>query len=384
MKHRGKAGLILGMYVCMLPGAMPAQSAAGTTSVASLYAKAKEAEAHNDAETAIRSYQQILRLDPSLAPAYNNLGSIYYDAGQYRKAIEVLQAGLRKDPKMAASHAVLGSAYLAVGESKNAIEQFSLAVKENPADARSEDLLEQTLISEQQYSLAAERLRARVNRFPGDQDAWYRLGRVYLQMSQDALSRAETMKPDSPVAHELQGELQENLGNLDAAQQEYELAVKEAPDKPGTHEHLGNLFWIQGLWPRAEAEFRAELANDSANCRAQWKLANSILNANENAEEALKVLESAVVRCPHLTQARVDRARALIAVGQAPEALDDLLLAEKADADEPTIHFLLEKLYRSEGKDVEAAAERRAFSELMDKHKRHPNSTASANVASPK
>lgn len=368
----------------MLPGVAPAQSAAGATSVESLYAAAKEAEAHNDTAAAIQSYQQILRLEPNLAPAYNNLGSIYYDAGQYRKAIEVLQAGLRRDPKMASSHAILGSAYLAVGESRNAVEQFSLAVKENPNDKRSEDLLEQTLISEHQYSTAAQRLSARVDRSPGDQDAWYRLGKIYLQMSQDALSRAEQINPDSPIAHELQGELQENLRNLNAAQREYELAIKEAPDKPGTHEHLGNIFWLQGLWPQAEAEFQAELANDSANCRAQWKLADSILNESERSEEALKLLESSVARCPDLMQARVDRARALVALGRAPEALNDLLLAEKADADEPTIHFLLEKVYRAEGKDTEAAGERQAFSRLIDKNKHIPDTALPENGASPK
>ncbi len=374
-----------GACICMLIGSAIAQTTPVSVSVEGLYAAAKEAEAHNDTDGSIRRYQEILRLEPSLAPAYNNLGSIYYDAGQYRKAIEVLLAGLRRDPKMASSHAILGSAYLAVGESRKAIEQFSLAVKENPSDARSEDLLEQTLISEQEYPAAAERLRARVSRSPGDQDAWYRLGNVYLQMSQDALSRAEKINPDSPVAHELQGELQENLRNLNAAQQEYELAVKEAPDKPGTHEHLGNIFWIQDLWPQAEVEYRAELVNDGANCRVQWKLADSILNANESQEEAMKFLETAVARCPDLMQARVDRARALVGLGRAPEALDDLLLAEKADADEPTIHFLLEKVYRAEGKNAEATAEREAFGMLIEKGKRIPNSAGSSeNIASPK
>jgi tetratricopeptide (TPR) repeat protein len=371
--------LLLCAGACVAPAIIFAQSPAGAPSLESLYAEARDAQAHNDTEGAIRSYQEILRLNPGLAAAYNNLGSLYYDVGHYRKSIEVLQAGLRRDPKMASSRAVLASAYLAVGDNRHAIDQFVLAVKGNPDDKRSEDLLEQTLISEHEYAAAAERLRARVARSPQDQDAWYRLGKVYLEQSQDALSAVEKIDPDSPVAHDLQGELQENLGNLTAAQQQYELAVKAAPDKPGTHEHLGNVFWVQNLWPQAETEFKAELANDNTNCRAQWKLADSILNAGESSEDALHIVGPAIQRCPSLMPARVDRARAFVALGRPAEALDDLLLAEKADASEPTIHFLLAKVYHAQGKDAEAALERATFSRLVAKDKPLETKGAHAN-----
>src|SRR5690349_16351766 len=45
--------------------------------VQSLYADAKAAQAQGDLTTAAVKYESILRADPGLAPAYNNLGSLY-------------------------------------------------------------------------------------------------------------------------------------------------------------------------------------------------------------------------------------------------------------------------------------------------------------------
>ena len=361
-----------------------AQSPKSSMSVNDLYAAAKAAEADGDIDSAIHDYQKILHISPGLAAAYNNLGSLYYDAGQYLKAVETLQEGLRWDPRMATSHAVLGSAYLALGRAGDAISQFIAAVRTNPGDKRSEDLLEQALIEKDEYAQAADRIRNRLKASPDDQDAWYRLGKVYLHLSQGAFSKAEQIAPNSPIAHELHGEMQENLGDYAAAQREYEIAVKEAPDKPGTHEHLGNTLWIQALWPNAQKEFEAELTNDSNNCRAHWKLADCMLNEGKDAEAALSHLNTAVQRCPSLMAARVDRARALIKLQRDSEGLPDLLMAEGKNPDEPTIHFLLAKVYQADGQESKAESERELFGKLVDKNKRIPTvNPPSPTVAQP-
>jgi tetratricopeptide (TPR) repeat protein len=368
------AAVVISAVLSLACRTLPAQTASShPASVDDLYAAAQEAQSRNDLDAAIRDYQELIRVSPGTAAAYNNLGSIYYDHGDYRKAIDTLQTGLRINPRMAASHAILASAFLAVGDAKHAIDQFSIAVRQNPEDKRSEDMLEQTLIAQHEYAQATERLEARVARNPSDQDAWYRLGRLRLQQSQQAFEQVDKIAPDSPLAHELHGELQEDLGHLQDAQQQYEVAVKQAPDKPGTHEHLGNVFWLQGLWAPAEQEFRAELRNDPDSCQAHWKLADAILNANEDSSEALNEAHEAIRRCPGLMQARVDRARALVNLNRGPEASEDLQMAEKQNPEEPQIHFLLMKIFRAQGKTTEANEEKTKFSELVDRNKNIPS-----------
>ena len=74
---------------------------------------------------------------------------------------------------------------------------------------------------------------------------------------------------------------------------------------------------------------------------------------------------AAIERCPALMQARVDRARALVRLGRQPEALPDLLMAMKDSPREPSIHFLLANVYRSQGKSAEAQKEMQAYGTLQ-------------------
>ena len=137
--------------------------------------------------------------------------------------------------------------------------------------------------------------------------------------------------------------------------------------------HMANAYWLIGKWSSAETEFKAELAIDPNNCSAHWKLANSILEANDSNDEALAELDQSIRLCPTLMQARVDRARALIRLGRHAEALPELQLAVAESPNEPTIHFLLASVYRVQAKGSEAQQEMQLYRELQR--------VAAANVA---
>jgi predicted Zn-dependent protease len=76
-------------------------------------------------------------------------------------------------------------------------------------------------------------------------------------------------------------------------------------------------------------------------------------------------LNASLDRCPALVRACVDRARALVRLGKQTDALPDLMLAEKDSPREPTIHFLLANVYRSQGKTAEAQEEMRTYGALQ-------------------
>src|SRR5258708_34726861 len=73
-----------------------------------LYNGARADEQQNQLDPAIQKYRAILELDPRLAPAYNNLGRLYFKQARYRDAIEVLKRALALDPKLASSRTLLG------------------------------------------------------------------------------------------------------------------------------------------------------------------------------------------------------------------------------------------------------------------------------------
>lgn len=336
-----------------------------TPEVQRLYAAANSAQADNDIATAIDKYRAIIRLAPHLAAAYNNLGMLYFNKRDYEQAVEILNRGLKLHATMPTASAMLGLSYYQLGQNAMAEPLLKAALAANPENNQAELPLAQTQIKQREYQQATLTLNHFLIRNPKSQSAWYLLGKTYLQMSQDALEKINQIDPNSVVAHEIDGEIDESMHNYDLALVEYKKAIELAPDQPGTHLHMANTYWLMGNWESAEKEFSAELAVDPNNCSARWKLANAMLEANEAPDKALEELNKAVAVCPNLMQARVDRARALVRLERQPEALPDLQLALKEDPNEPSIHFLLASVYRAAGKPNEALEEMKIYGRLQ-------------------
>ncbi|MDR3773427.1 MAG: tetratricopeptide repeat protein [Terracidiphilus sp.] len=336
-----------------------------TPQVQQLYAQARAAQQHGDSAEAIEKYRAMIKLAPHLAAAYNNLGMLYFNDHDYAHAAEVLNRGLELHANMPTASAMLGMSYFQLGQDGKAEPLLRAALRVNPTDDTVEMMLARILINLRKYDEAASRLNHFLERNPKDQDGWYLLGRTYLELSENSLKKINEIDPDSVVAHEIAGEIDESMHNYDVALVEYKKAIDLAPRKPGTHMHMANAYWLTGKWESAEEEFKAELLNDPNNCTARWKLANATLEANDSSEDALTELNRSIERCPALMQARVDRARALIRLGKQADALPDLLMAEKDSPTEPTIHFLLGAVYRAQSKTAEAQQEMRTYGQLQ-------------------
>ncbi len=358
---------VLRFLVLFLPLVMAqAQNAAVSPAVEQLVAEAHAAQSQGDLATAIAKYQEIIKISPHLAAAYNNLGMLYVQQNDLPQAVAVLEKGLKIDPSVVATAALLGSAQLSMGQYKEARPHLEAAVHGNPKDDFARRLLARDLISLKDYDGAVVQLRTLVTHNPKDQDAWYLLGKTYLQLSEAALGKINQIDPNSALSQEVAGEVMQSMGNSEGALGAYKKAVEIAPHEPGTHEHLADEYWTLGKWESARDEFQAELANDPNNCQARWKMANSVLSMHGPADQALKELNTVIEQCSDLMQARVDRGRALISLGQAADALPDLLLAEKANPDEPTIHFYLANAYRTQGRADDSHNEMQTYKKLMD------------------
>jgi predicted Zn-dependent protease len=336
-----------------------------TPEVQQLYAQAKAAQQRNDTADATEKYRAMIKLAPHLAAAYNNLGMLYFNEHDYQHAAEVLDRGLKLHPNMPTASAMLGMSYYELGMNDKAEPLIRAALKANPNDNDTEMMLAHLLIKLRKYDESTKTLNHFLSRNPKDQEAWYLLGKTYLQMSEDALKKINEIDPDSVVAHEIAGEIDESMHNYDSALVEYKKAIDMAPQQPGTHMHMANAYWLIGKWASAQTEFKAELAIDPNNCTARWKLANAMLEANDSNEESLTQLNQSIDRCPTLMQARVDRARALIRLGKHSDAFPDLAMAEKDSPGEPSIHFLLASVYRAEGKSAEAQQEMQTYGRLQ-------------------
>ncbi len=357
---------LLSFLICSSTTAFPQKGEDEVTpEVQQLYAQAKAAQQSNDNVTAIQKYRAIIKLAPHLAAAYNNLGMLYFNEHDFAHAAEVLERGLKLHEDMPTASAMLGMSYFQLGMDAKAEPYIIAAVKANPSDDQAQMTLARVQIKLGKYQDATLALNHFLARNPNDQDGWYLLGKTYLQMSQDALKKINEIDPNSVVAHEIAGEIDESMHNYDVALVEYKKAIDLAPQRAGTHMHMANAYWLMGNWAAAQKEFQAELAIDPNNCTARWKLANATLEANGSNEEALSELNQSIERCPNLMQARVDRARALLRLGRPQEAMPDLELAMKESPSEPSIHFLLASVYKAAGKSAEAQKEMQIYGRLQ-------------------
>jgi predicted Zn-dependent protease len=290
---------------------------------------------------------------------------LYFNDHDYAHAEEILKRGVDLDPDLPSGSAMLGICYFQFGENQKAEPLLRAALRAKPTDDNIEMILVNNLIKLNKYADAASLLNDFLGRNPKSQEGWYLLGKTYMQMSDDALAKVNEIDPDSVIAHEITGEIDENNHNYDNALLEYKKAIDIAPHEPGTHMHMANVYWLTGKWESAQSEYKAELANDPYNCTAHWKLGNAMLEASGSNEDALAELNQSIDRCPVLIQAHVDRARALIRMGKQSDALPDLLMAEKGNPTEPTVHFLLASIYKTQGKTAEAQQELHTYGELQ-------------------
>ena len=334
---------ILFLLFISCSGTLWCQSASGAAEdrVQSLYSDAKSAETAGDLATAVSKYQEILKLQPRLAAAYNNLGALYFKQGDYRQAAVTLERGLNLDPHMTTASALLGISLFQMGEYERARPRLEAALKANPTDNNAEFLLVNDLTKLSDFEEAAVHLQRLAARNPGNQHIWYLLGRVYMQLSQQALAKVNEIDPNSVWAHEISAELMESMKNYDGAIVEWKKAIDAAPDQPGVHFKLGDLYWSLSQWDNAANEFQIEQKIDPHNCMVDWKLGDIELQKNGDLEQGLARVNKALTSCPNLTEAHADRGRLLLKLHRDADAIPELQFVAKNDPAEPSTHFLL-------------------------------------------
>lgn len=333
--------------------------------VQELYAEASEAKARGDFPSAVRAYEEILKLQPRLGAAYNNLGALYVQSGQYEKAADILSKGLKVKPDMRSASALLGISLFKINRFPEARAHLEAGVSASPEDIDLRLLLVDDLTRIGDFEAAARQLQKLTKDHPDNQHAWYLLAKVYSQLGQQALGKMNALDAHSVWVHLTSAELMEEMKNYDGAEVEYRKAIELAPSQSGTRYKLGDMYWSLSRWDEAREQFQAEMTSNPRNCLAQWKLGN-ILFQKAQFEEALDEVDKAISMCPSLADARFDRGRVLLKLRRAEEALPYLQEGAKANPSSPTPHFALSQALRALGKNDAARAELDIYTRLQD------------------
>ena len=85
----------------------------------------------------IAYYSEAIRLDPTLANAYNNRGITHSDLGDHAAAIGDYNEAIRIDPNDATAYINRGASHRDLGDHAAAIEDYNEAIRLDPNDANA-------------------------------------------------------------------------------------------------------------------------------------------------------------------------------------------------------------------------------------------------------
>ncbi len=115
---------------------------ASTGQVQAEYEAGYRALKAGDYKKAIKSFEQVLKDNPSHAMAYSNMGFAHRKLGQYDRAITLYHKALALEPNLAEAHEYIGEAYLGVGKVSEAEKHLVILEK---LDAKMAEELRQEI-----------------------------------------------------------------------------------------------------------------------------------------------------------------------------------------------------------------------------------------------
>lgn len=160
-----------------------------------------------------------------------------------QQAITELEDILREYPDLGVVHALLGLAAARVDDAGRAMEELKRAIELSPEDGKAYLYLADLYTARQRSTQARELYEKALEKNPTLEDAWFKLGDV-------AIERQE----------------------LEKARTAFRTAVRLRPDNWFARGKLAMVFQLEGNWPAADRELKAELAQRPDNLEAALRL----------------------------------------------------------------------------------------------------------------
>jgi tetratricopeptide (TPR) repeat protein len=347
------------------------------------FKQAEAALAVGQADKAAEEFREILKLDPSNAGAYANLGVIAYKSGDFEQAKTLFEDALKRDESLWDAKAFLGFCQMRTGAPEAGIallEQSFAHIKNNELRINVGVALIQAHEESKTLDQAIDVVRTLQQTDPHNQEVLYVSYRVYLELATQALSTLSKDAPDSGRVHQILGESALMQEDMSGAVEQFKAAIKADPTLPGIHFQLGHaLVMNSSSLEEAQHEFEAAIASDPSDYRSECEL-GEILRLTQRPELAESHFEKALRINPNYSDAQVGLGDLLLDAAKSAEAVEHLVIATRLDPNNETAHYHLSKAYRELGRAEEANREMLEFKRLHAAHAAEhpiPNSSAS-------
>jgi tetratricopeptide (TPR) repeat protein len=336
---------------------MPASTAESTLG------DAKSLENRGAYEEALQKYKAVLKDSPSSSPARRGVGRSLAKLGRCNEAEAVFKP---VTPLSALeTEESLGVCFFRMHKYDAAIIHLKNAQKLSPQDREACISLARAYASLGRSKDGIGILKAWLTRNPGDADALYWTGTLYNSQAQQVLDTMTASNPNHYLVHEWEGDQFRLRQDFNKALTAYQEALKAAPDTPGMHFNVGDVYYRMLKFPEAKEELEKELAINPDHAQANFEVGEINIKEGKN-QEGMAYLQRAVKLDPSLVEAHRALGRALMSEKQYEEAVRELSLVAKSDPSDHTIHAMLAVAYRQMGRVKDAEREAQISEKLMN------------------
>lgn len=166
-----------------------------------------------------------------IADAYFNLGNLYYEAGEYEKAIGPLQKAVAQKPDDSDAHYTLGNAYYKLKRYAEAAKEFESMTRIEPKNDTVFYNLANAYLYQKKFQEASEQYKKAVSLNPKNSAAQYGIGLAYLNLRKskeatEAFQKAINVDPDNADAHYFLAILKLESGDRKGASEEQDYLRK--------------------------------------------------------------------------------------------------------------------------------------------------------------
>jgi tetratricopeptide (TPR) repeat protein len=357
-----------GAVALLLITAMQIGLFAQTNRASAELSQGTEAMREGKLDQAAASFAAAVKREPTFAEAHFNLGLVDEELGNYDEAIVSLRAALRLKPHLHGANLFLGIAEFRVNNLQNAAVAVQKETIAYPKDADAWMWLGVVRLSQDRPEDAAEALDKAAKLKPADQDILYHRGRAHLLVSKNSYARMFKIDENSWLVHRVLAQANAEADRHVDAIAEYEAAINLAPSQPGLHEELGTEYRAVNKIPEAEQAFREELALDSHNVLATYKLGAIDVEKGDGAE-GKELIEAAQKEKPDLVHLDYNLGRAEMLLKNDAAAASHFEQTVKTDSDPEVVEqawFQLGTAYRRLHRMDEARNAMATYQQLKD------------------
>jgi tetratricopeptide (TPR) repeat protein len=306
--------------------------------------RARAAEERQDFAAAASEYKALVDAVPNNAELESNLGVALYFNHEFKQAADILRRAETLKPALYAPHLFMGLSMAQLGRPDAAVPELEKAVAINNADPLAHTWLGYEYTAQSHFEKAAEQMQVAAQQKPDDEDAWFALGRCYLELGKQATVELLHAAPDGGRTWLLAGEQYEAQGNRGKAVKLYSGALERRPDIPelgekvvalgsavpaargahdANHSEEDRLYHlVQTYQSKAREAFErvAEINPDSY--RAHEVLGDSCA-ASDRFDDAIPEYRMVLERKPDLPGIHGDLCNALSRTGRIQEAIKE-------------------------------------------------------------